>query len=130
VSLFERLAPLLARILIAVPFLFAAPFKMPGMASFAANVDFAAKTGVPFPSVAVALAALLDLVAGLMLVVGWHARPAAAALALYVALLTVIFHLDFTSHMKIGFFINHLVLIGALIYVSVYGAKSYAVRKD
>src|SRR5947207_2330138 len=92
---YERMAPLLARILIAVPFLFAAPFKMPGMSSFAANVDFTAAAGVPIPSVAVALAALLDLVAGVMIVVGWHARLAAATLVLYVALLTVVFHLHF-----------------------------------
>src|SRR5687767_9742020 len=95
---YERGAPLVARVLIAVPFLFAAPFKVPGVSSFAANVNFTAAAGVPFPSLAVALAGLLDLVAGLMIVVGWHARPAAAALALYVVLLTVLFHLDFSSH--------------------------------
>jgi putative oxidoreductase len=122
-------APVVARILFGVFFLQAAAFKFPGSAAFAGNVAYTADK-LPFPALAVTLAFALEVVTGLALVLGWHTRLAAAALVPYIALLTLLFHMTFASQVDYGFFIDHLLLIAGLLYVSGHGAQHFALRKD
>ncbi len=82
-----------------------------------------AQAGIPFAYVAVLLAFLLELVAGLALVTGYKARAAAAVLIGYVLVLTAIFHLHFDSPIAVGFFVDHLVLIATLMYIAAFGPE-------
>lgn len=129
-NVYKQWAPVLARITFGGMFLFAAFGKLPGSEMFIANVMAAVQVGVPFAYIAVLLAFVLEVVTGLMLVLGYHTRLAALALIPYIALLTVLFHISFSSPIEIGFFVDHLILIAGLIYVSVYGAQRFALRKD
>ncbi len=123
-------APLVARIIIGAAFVFAATMKIPGTESFNMEVGMTAAVGVPFAYLAVILAGILEAAAGLALIFGYQTRLAAFALVLFVALLTVLFHWNFSDMMAMGSFISHLELIAALLYISVYGAKSIAVQRD
>jgi len=127
---YENWAPVVGRVFLAAVFLVGAVFKIPGTKSLAGEVAFTAKAGVPLAPLAVFLAFLLELFAGIALVVGWKTRPVAFILALYTALLTLIFHFHFSTPMALDEFMSHLGLIGGLLYISVYGARHAAVERD
>lgn len=124
---YENWAPVVARWLLAFQFGVAAYFKV---MFFQGQVLQTGAAGVPFPALAVGAALVLEVLAGLCLLLGWHARVAAALLAPYVLLLALIFYHNFSDGMTVGLFISHLGLIAALLYVSVYGARHFALRKD
>lgn len=106
-------------------------FKIPGSDSFAMQVEMSGAVGIPLPFVAVVLAFILELVAGVALVIGWHSRTAAIALALFVALILLFFYRNFMGDQQIfASFMSGIVEIAGLLYVSVYGARYMAVRKD
>jgi len=117
---YERWAPRVARILLAIQFAVAAYYKL---TMFSVQVSQTAAVGVPLPQVAVTLGLLLELIALAALLTGWQLRRISVVLGSYVALLAVLFYRDWSDPMKFGFFISHLGLIAACLYVSVYGAK-------
>lgn len=127
---YEKWAPVIARIAFGLQFLLGAAFKIPGTPMFGMEVAQTAAAGVPLATVAVLLAFILEAAAGLMLVFGWHARKAAFVLAPYVLLLALIFYRNIADPMIMGEFVSHLAFIAGLLYVSVYGAQHFAVRKD
>lgn len=126
----EQWAPVVARVLLGAQFVFAASGKVPLTHGFVFSAGYAASHGVPFAPAAIVLAFLLEFVAGVALLIGWHARLAAFVLAPYILALAVIFYHNFSDPISFGFFISHISLIAALLYVSVYGAKHAAVAKD
>jgi putative oxidoreductase len=128
---FEKWAPFVGRLILGGAFVFGALWKIPGTEMFAMQVAQTAATWWPFATISVFLAFILEAVGGLALIVGWKTRIFATVFAAYVALLTVLFNLpDMQDPMSIGTFINHLIFIAGLLYVSVYGAKAIAISKD
>lgn len=124
---YETWAPVVGRIFLAVPFLMAAAFKVPGTDMFAMQVAASAAVGIPLPEVAVTLAFILEVVGGIALIIGWKTRLFAFLLVLFTALVTLLFHFNFSDPMKAGEFISHLAMIGGLLYLSTYGAQNVAV---
>ena len=112
---YERWAPLAARGLLAIQFAVAAYYKL---AMFSMQVAQTAAVGVPLPQVAVTLGLMLEIVGIVALLTGWQLRRISVLLGAYVALLAVLFYNDWSDPMKFGFFISHLGLIAALLYVS------------
>lgn len=111
-------------------FLMGAAFKAPGTQGFVMESGMTAAMGVPYASIFVALAFLLEVVGGVCIIIGWHTRAAAFVLAAFTLALALIFYTNFSDQMVMGEFISHLGLIAGLLFVSVYGAQSVAVRKD
>jgi putative oxidoreductase len=126
-SVYERYAPFLARLIFGFQFLIGALFKV---LWHQAEVAQTAAVGVPFPELAVWLAFVLEVVLALALIVGYHTRIAAFTLAVYTFALALIFYNNLADPMTMGMFISHLGFIAGLLYVSVYGARSFALRKD
>jgi putative oxidoreductase len=130
-AIYQNWAPVVARIIFGAVFLFSASWKIPGTEMFTMQVSQTAAIGVPFASVAVTLAFLLEIIGGLALVIGWRTKFFAMIFILFVALLTALFHWpNMQDPMSIGAFINHLVFIAGLLYLSVYGAQRFALKKD
>jgi uncharacterized membrane protein len=75
--------PLAGRILIAAIFVFAGLGKVTG---FEGTVGYIASKGLPLPQLAAIGAILVELGGGIMLVLGWKTRWAAAALFLFTGL--------------------------------------------
>jgi putative oxidoreductase len=127
---YEQWAPVAARVIFGALFLMGASFKIPGTEGFLMEVGMTAAVGVPFATVAVFLAFLLEVVAGVALIIGWQARRAGFVLALFTLALAFIFYGNLSDPMIMGQFISHLGLVAGLLYVSVYGARYAAVKKD
>ncbi len=119
----ENWAPLVARLFLALQIGVGAFFKV---IAFSMEVQQTGAVGVPFPTVAVALALVLEVAGVIALLTGWQLRRIATLLAFYVALLAVLFYHNWSDQMMFGLFMSHLGLIAALLYVSVFGAKHHS----
>lgn len=125
---YETWAPVIGRILIAGAFLMGAAFKIPGTEGFTNEVAMSVAAGIPFATVAVFLAFILEVVAGVSLIIGWNTRLMAFLLTLFTLLLIFFFYRDISDPMKMGMLVSHLNLIAGLLYISVYGAQRMAVK--
>lgn len=120
----NRYGPLLGRLLIAFIFLFAGYGKVTG---FEGTVGYIASKGVLLPQLAAVAAIIVELGGGIMLVLGWNARLAAAALLLFTGMAAVIFHnfwavpADQAQNQMIHFMKN-ISMMGGLLYVVVHGS--------
>lgn len=120
---YERVVPVIARTILGVFFLFAASGKIPGTEMFLSTTSIVTNAGIPFATLAVILALVLEFACSVALITGYHARAASLLLIPYVLLLTLLFHFKFTTQIDVAFFANHILLISGLLYVSVYGPE-------
>jgi putative oxidoreductase len=86
---------------------------------------------VPFPEVAAALAIAVELGLGLLLLVGWQARWAALGLAIFIAVITPIFHgywalPEAQQMMQKQAFNKNLAVLGGLLVVTAFGAGRFS----
>jgi putative oxidoreductase len=76
-------------------FLLAAIFVVSGcgkIANFQGTVAMAGSAGLPLPAFSIAIAALVEIIAGLALLAGWQVRWASLALIVFLIPATLIFH--------------------------------------
>jgi len=128
----RRAAPLIGRILLAIIFLWSGARKVMG---FKGTVGYIAGAGLPMPEVLTVLSIIIEIGGGLMLIVGWNARLAAAALFLWMIPVTYYFHnfwavpADQVQMQQINFFKN-LGIMGGLLLVFGLGSGPYSVDRE
>ncbi len=120
---------LLARVLLALMFILAGIGKFTGLAGTAGYI---ASKGLPMPMVLAFLTGVLELVAGLAIVLGWYARIAGLALALFTLTAALIFHAFWAlpadqQMIQQLMFMKNLSVAGGLLLVFVFGAGSLSV---
>lgn len=86
---FQNAAALAGRLLLAFLFLPAGIGKLTG---FEGTVGYIASVGLPLPTIAAALAAVVEIAGGMALIVGAGTRIAALALALFTLAASFFFH--------------------------------------
>lgn len=124
----ERYLPLIGRICLAWLFVPAGWGKIGG---YSGTVGYAASAGLPFPSVMVAIALVIELVCGIALLVGYKARWAAAVLALFTIVAAFGFHnywsmpAEQQGMQKIQFDKN-VAIFGGLLFVVAFGAGRFS----
>lgn len=121
-----RFGPLLARLFIGAIFIPAGIGKITG---FSATAGFMASKGLPFPDVLLVLTILIEVVASLMVVVGWRAREAAFIIFLFLIPVTLIFHAFWVDPAQQSAFFKNLGIMGCLLYISACGAGRYSVNQ-
>ena len=124
-------ADVLGRIGLALLFLWSGYTKL---AYMAANVAYMKAYGMAAAELLIWPAAVFELIAGAMLVLGWKARWAALALAAYTVISTLIFHrywsvpadqvLDQQTH-----FMKNVAIIGGLLFVFAHGSGRLSVER-
>jgi putative oxidoreductase len=85
----QNSAALAGRILLALIFIISGFGKITG---YAGTAGYMASKGLPMVDVLLPLTILVELGGGLLIVIGWNARWAAAAIFLYVIPVTLVFH--------------------------------------
>ena len=115
---------LAGRLLLAYVFVPAGWGKLVG---FAATVGYIASKGVPLPELCAAVAVAAELGLGLALLFGFKTRWAALGLAIFVAVITPIFHTywavpEAQAMMQKLNFDKNLGIIGGLLALSAFGA--------
>lgn len=120
---YKTWAPVVARIFIGALFTIAGIGKIFG---FAGVVAFVTSFNVPFPATAVVLAILIEVGGGLLLLFGIWTRLVAFKLALFVLIITLIFHTNFADQQQLIQFLKNFAIIGGLLLLSVQGATKMA----
>lgn len=119
---------LVGRILLA--FLFV-PAGWGKIAGFAGTAGYIASKGLPMPEVLAAAAIAVELGLGLLLLVGWQTRWAALGLAIFVAVITPIFHgywamPEAQQMMQKQAFGKNIAIVGGFLAYAAFGAGRFS----
>ncbi|RLP22340.1 DoxX family protein [Mesorhizobium sp. YM1C-6-2] len=117
-------AILIGRILLAAMFVLAGFGKLTDIGGTA---GWFGSIGLPAPTIVAVLVGLLELVAGLAIVVGFQTRIAALALALFTIGATLIAHTNFADMMQFLIFQKNFAVVGGLLVLAFAGAGALSV---
>ena len=82
------------------------------------------------PGFLLAPAILLEVIAPILIILGYQTKIAAAALSLFCLATALIFHNDFSDQMQLIAFMKNLALTGGFLFLVVNGAKGYCLDKN
>lgn len=121
---------LIGRLLFALIFV---PAGWSKIADFSGVAGYIASKGVPLPEVCAALAIAAELGLGLLILVGWQTRWAALGLAIFVAVITPIFHNfwampEAQQMMQQQAFFKNLAIVGGLLVLSAFGPGAFSIE--
>lgn len=122
-------AAVIGRVLLAVMFVLAGFSKIGG---FDGTVAAIASKGLPLPTLLAAGTVALEIAAGLALIVGWRARWAALALAVFTVIASVLFHAYWAmpaaeQGVQQLMFMKNMAVTGGLLMVFALGAGRFSV---
>ncbi|MDO9405687.1 MAG: DoxX family protein [Polaromonas sp.] len=115
---------LLGRILLAMLFIPAGFSKIGG---FDGTVGYIASKGVPLPGVAAAIAIVVELGLGLLLLVGFQTRWAALIIAGFTIVITFIFHAFWSDPTQAMMFYKNMAIAGGLLGFAAHGAGGWSI---
>lgn len=128
----NRYGPLAGRILIALIFILSGFSKIGG---FDGTVGYIASKGLPLPQLAAVGAIIVELGGGILLVLGWKTRWAAAAMLLFTALAALLFHNFWVmppdqAQNQMIHFMKNISMMGGLLYVVIHGSGALSLDRD
>ncbi|SEK90761.1 putative oxidoreductase [Bosea lupini] len=118
-------AKLIGRILLALMFVLAGWSKISG---YAGTQAYMASAGVP--GILLPLVIIVELIGGLMIVVGFKTRLVALALFAFTIVASVLFHMNWAQPMQQLLFMKNLAVAGGFLVLFAAGAGAYSVDKD
>ncbi len=128
----HSLGLLIGRLLLAAIFVLSGSNKL---MNFEQSAAYIANAGLPIPELLLVIAALIELVGGVLIAVGYKARWAALMIFLFLIPVTYLFHAfwsveaDQVQHQMIQFQKN-LAIMGGMLYVALNGPGRYSLGKD
>ncbi len=113
----NKVIELAGRILLGHIFLLAGINKISAYEGTAGYMEAMGVPGILLPLVIV-----LEIVAGLALIIGFRTRWAAIALAVFTVLAAILFHADFSDQTQMILFMKNWAITGGLLLLYVHGA--------
>ena len=130
----QNLSSLVGRLLLASVFLPAGIAKLTG---FAGTVGYISSVGLPFPTLAAAVAAIVEIVGSLALLAGFGTRIAAVVLAAFTLVASFFFHNYWGAPADQAFmqqllFFKNIAVVGGLLAIAANGAGAWSLdaRRD
>jgi putative oxidoreductase len=120
-----RYLPFIGRVLIGVPVMMSGLSKL---TSYGATTALIAAVGLPFPPLAFAVAAIVELGGGLLLVLGYQARLVALALAVFALATALTFHTNFADQNQMIHFLKNVMMAGGLLQIVAFGAGEISLQ--
>ena len=117
------LVALVGRILIAPLFLASAYGKILNPEG---TIHYITTHGMPVPSLAYAVALLVEAVLAVMLILGYKVRLTAGIMALYAVVTALFFHFQLGDHNQFLHFFKNLVIAGGLLQIVAFGGGNYS----
>lgn len=114
---------LIARVLLAHIFVMAGISKISG---YAGTQGYMESVGVP--GSLLPLVILVELGAGIAIVLGWKTRISAYALAGFCVVSAVIFHSNLAEQMQMILFMKNFAMAGGLLLLAEHGAGAYSLE--
>ncbi|MBN9408235.1 MAG: DoxX family protein [Burkholderiales bacterium] len=120
----EATFALIGRALLALLFIPAGFGKIGG---FAGTVGYIASKGIPLPEVAAAIAIVVELGFGILLLIGLQTRWAALGIALFTVIITFIFHPFWAVPAEQMSFFKNMAIAGGAFAFAAFGAGRFSV---
>jgi putative oxidoreductase len=117
-----RYLPFVGRLLIGLPFVMSGLSKL---AAYGPTTEVIGAVGLPAPPLAFAVAVVVELGGGLLLLAGFQARSVAVALALFALVTAVSFHSNFADQNQMIHFLKTLMI--GLLQIAGFGAGAISV---
>ena len=115
---------LIGRIFISLVFLLSGFNKI---GNYEGTVGWMESLGMP--GIFLIPAIMLEVVAPILIIVGYKVRISAALLSLFCIATAVIFHNDFSNQMQFVSFMKNIGLAGGFLFLVVNGAKDFSLDK-
>ena len=111
-------APAVGRALISTLFILSGLSKL---AAPAATIGYIQSAGLPLSSIAFGLAAFVELVGGITLLLGYRTRSVATVLFVFVLATAVFFHRNFADVNQFIHFFKNVAIAGGLLQIVAFG---------
>ena len=111
---------LVARLFMSSLFVLYGYFKLTG---FAGTVAYMGRQGLPAPTVFAALAVIIELGGGLLILFGYQTRLVALGCAIYV----LIAHRNFDDGNQLSHFMKNMAIVGGFLAIMALGPGPYSV---
>jgi len=112
------IVPAVGRVLISTIFILSGLSKL---AAPAMTIGYIQSVGLPLPPVAFGLAAFIEIVGGITLLLGYRTRIAAGVLSLFALATAVFFHSNFGDQNQFIHFFKNIAIAGGLLHVVAFG---------
>ena len=119
-----NIVDLLARISISLLFLINGYFKI---VNYDGTMEWIESFGLPGSLIIPAI--ILEIIAPILLIVGYKTKLAAAALGLFCLATAIIFHNDFGNTTQLTAFLKNIALMGGFLFLFMNGAKDFSLDK-
>ncbi|MEP9355449.1 DoxX family protein [Xanthobacter sp. KR7-65] len=111
--------PFIGRLLIGGIFVMSGLTKI---SAYAATTAMISAVGLPFAPLGWLIALVVEIGVGLLLIIGFRARAAAAVLAVWCLVTAAFFHHDFADQNTMIHFLKNIMLAGGLLQIVHFGA--------
>jgi len=118
-----RYLPFAGRLLIALPFVMSGLGKV---AAIGPTTEMIRAAGLPLPTLGLALAVVVELGGGLLLVAGFRTRIAATALVVFSFATALSFHSNFADQNQMIHFLKNVMIAGGLLQIVAFGAGAFS----
>ena len=119
-----KIIDLLGRIFISVLFFINGIFKINNYEGTIEWMD-----GYGLPGIMIIPAIIIEIVAPILIVIGYKTKIAAALLFLFCISTAFIFHNDFSDQMQLTAFLKNIALAGGFMILIANGARGYSLDK-
>jgi putative oxidoreductase len=99
------------------------------LTAYSTTVAMIVAAGLPVRPLAFAVAAVVELGGGLLLVLGYHARSVALVLAVFCFATAISFHNNFTDQNQMMHFLKDVKITGGLFQIAAFGAGAISIER-
>ena len=114
-----RFLPFAGRLLIGGIFLMSGLSKLPAYTGITAAISGA---GLPFAPLGFAVAVIVEIGLGMLLLIGYRVRPVALGLVIWCFMTAIFFHRNFADQNTMIHFLKNLLIAGGLLQIVYFGA--------
>ena len=115
---------LLARVCISILFLINGIFKINNYEGTVEWMD-----GYGLPEILIIPAIIIEIVAPILIIIGYKTKIAAGFLFIFCVSTALIFHNNFSDQMQLTAFLKNIALAGGFLFLIANGAKGYSLDK-
>lgn len=119
----QRYLPVLGRVLLAVLFVMSGISKLTDPAG---TIGYIQSAGLPLPNIAYGIALTVELLGGILLIVGYRTRLVALVLAVFTVAAAIGFHAHFADQNQMIHFMKNIAITGGLLQVVAFGAGAFS----
>ena len=115
--------PAIGRLLLAAIFVISGVGKLLNPAG---TIGYISAVGLPLPELGLAIAVIVEIGGGLLLIAGYQTRIAALSLAALTLAAAIFFHSNFGDQNQFVHFLKNVAIVGGLLQVVAFGAGRFS----